>query len=632
MKKKINLINFNSRFIKQLLMIAFDTFLVIFLLELAFIMGLGILFIPEMPLILYILVGPIFAIPIFSAFGLYKIIIRFIGFKGLWSIVQSVSLYVFVFTTFLFLVEAPFDPSSQGVPRSVLLIYWLLVIVSLTGSRMIARWLIIKLNIKKNSKNVVIYGAGVAGRELSTALIQSDEYNPVALIDDELEIQKHKINGLEVFSPNNLDRLIHKKQIKEILIALPSISKTRRREIIDNLEKYELRVRSLPSVSNLAKGVIEISDLRALTDYDLLGRNSVNSEANIKNINIKDKVVLVTGAGGTIGSELCRQVLKLKPKILVLFELSEAALYIINKDLLKLEKDINILPILGSITNKKRFDETLKRYGVNTIYHAAAYKHVPMVEFNYFEGINNNVFGTLNCAQAAIKNGVETFVLISTDKAVRPTSVMGVTKRFSELILQSLADNQLVTKFKIVRFGNVLGSSGSVFPLFEEQIKDGGPVTVTHPNMTRYFMTKSEAVDLVIQAGSMGKSGEVFVLDMGEPLKILDLAKKMIHLSGLKIKKDKSSLGDIEIKFTGLRPGEKLYEELLIGSNTSPTLNSKILSASEDMISWDDLQKVLDDLKYSIDNFDQSHLRNLLIKSMPEYKPGDAIDEHLYEG
>jgi FlaA1/EpsC-like NDP-sugar epimerase len=299
---------------------------------------------------------------------------------------------------------------------------------------------------------------------------------------------------------------------------------------------------------------------------------------------------------------------------------------------MKTEESIKILPVLGSVTGKKRFDETLKRYSVNTIYHAAAYKHVPMVEFNYFEGINNNIFGTLNCAHAAINNGVETFVLISTDKAVRPTSIMGVSKRFSELILQALSANQLTTKFKMVRFGNVLGSSGSVFPLFKEQIKDGGPVTVTHQDMTRYFMTKSEAVDLVIQAGSMGNSGEVFVLDMGEPVKILDLAKKMIHLSGLKVKKDSSSEGDIEIKYTGLRPGEKLYEELLIGSNTSSTLNPKILSATEDMILWEDLEVILKDLKNTIDNFDQKQLRKLLTKTMPEYKSNGMVDDHSYQG
>jgi len=642
MKKNMNYSNSNSRTVKQLLLILFDSVLLISLFEIAFSIRLGvffgignypgILFIPEGSLLFYMLGAPILAIPIFAIFGLYRTVIRFIDFKSLWAIIQSVSLFVIIFSAILFMVRTPLDPSSQGVPRSVILIFWLLLIVGLTGSRLLLRWFLIKVNSKKNIQNVVIYGAGSAGRELANALSQSDEYNPVALIDDAVEIQKQRINGLEVSSPDNLESLILKRKVKEILIALPSISKIRRREIINKLEQYQVRVRSLPSISDLAKGSVEISDLHVISIEDLLGRESVISETNILSTNIKDKTVLVTGAGGSIGSELCRQIIILKPKALVLFEISEVSLYSIHKDLVKIEGNCNILPILGSVRDKNRFDQTLKRYRVNTIYHAAAYKHVPMVEFNCFEGINNNIFGTLHCAQAALNNDVETFVLISTDKAVRPTNIMGVSKRFSELILQALSANQTKTKFTLVRFGNVLGSSGSVFPLFKEQIKEGGPITVTHPDMTRYFMTKSEAVDLVIQAGSMGKSGDVFVLDMGEPIKILDLAKKMIHLSGLKVKKDKSSQGDIEIQYTGLRPGEKLFEELLIGSNTSSTINPKIIAASEDMILWKDLQKILDDLDYAINNFDQNQLHKLLIKVMPEYKPKSLLNDSFYEG
>ena len=640
--KKMSYSKIKTRIFKQLILVLFDSLLLILLFEIAFSIRLGvffgignypgILFVPEGTLIIYIFSAPIIAIPIFAKFGLYRTVIRFIDFKGLWAIIQSVSLFLIVFSTILFMVAAPFHPSSQGVPRSVLLIYWLLMIVGLSSSRLFARWLLIKLTTKKNIQNVVIYGAGSAGRELSIALSQSDQYNPVALIDDTPALQKHRINGLEVVSPDNLGELIIKRKVMEILIALPSVSRIRRREIINSLEKYQLRVRSLPSVSELAEGSVEVSDLHVISIKDLLGRESVNSETNILSTNIKDKTVLVTGAGGSIGSELCSHIIKLKPKALVLFEVSEVSLYTTHKDLLKTEENINILPVLGSVKDKKRFDQILKRYSVNTIYHAAAYKHVPMVEFNYYEGINNNIFGTLNCAQAAVNNGIETFVLISTDKAVRPTNIMGVSKRFSELILQALSANQSKTKFTIVRFGNVLGSSGSVFPLFKEQINDGGPITVTHKDMTRYFMTKSEAVDLVIQAGSMGKGGDVFVLDMGEPVKILDLAKKMIRLSGLRFKENQSSQGDIEIKFTGLRPGEKLYEELLIGSNVSPTLNPKIMSANEDMILWKDLKKILDDLEFTIDNFDQNRLRKLLIKSMPEYKPNGEVDDSFYEG
>jgi FlaA1/EpsC-like NDP-sugar epimerase len=640
--KKMSYSKIKTRIFKQLILVLFDSLLLILLFEIAFSIRLGvffgignypgILFVPEGTLIIYIFSAPIIAIPIFAKFGLYRTVIRFIDFKGLWAIIQSVSLFLIVFSTILFMVAAPFHPSSQGVPRSVLLIYWLLMIVGLSSSRLFARWLLIKLTTKKNIQNVVIYGAGSAGRELSIALSQSDQYNPVALIDDTPALQKHRINGLEVVSPDNLGELIIKRKVMEILIALPSVSRIRRREIINSLEKYQLRVRSLPSVSELTEGSVEVSDLHVISIKDLLGRESVNSETNILSTNIKDKTVLVTGAGGSIGSELCSHIIKLKPKALVLFEVSEVSLYTTHKDLLKTEENINILPVLGSVKDKKRFDQILKRYSVNTIYHAAAYKHVPMVEFNYYEGINNNIFGTLNCAQAAVNNGIETFVLISTDKAVRPTNIMGVSKRFSELILQALSANQSKTKFTIVRFGNVLGSSGSVFPLFKEQINDGGPITVTHKDMTRYFMTKSEAVDLVIQAGSMGKGGDVFVLDMGEPVKILDLAKKMIRLSGLRLKENQLSEGDIEIKYTGLRPGEKLYEELLIGSNVSPTLNPKIMSANEDMVLWKDLKKILDDLEFTIDNFDQNQLRKLLIKTMPEYKPKSEVNDSFYEG
>ena len=527
MKQKINYIKSNSRFLKQLLMVFFDSFLVILMLELAFIIRLGELFFPEVPLLFYMLSVPIIAIPIFATLGLYRTIIRYIGFKELWTIIQSASLYVILFTAIIFLLAAPFDDTTSGFfPRSVLLIYWLLMIVSLLVSRMLARWSIVKLYSKKNILNVVIYGAGVAGRELSIALSQSNQYKPVALVDDASELQKHRINGLEVFSPDNLSVLIHRRKIKEILIALPSISISRRREIINNLEQYQVQVRSVPSISELARGNVEISHLTDLTDSDLLGRELVNSEKNIKNINVKDKIVLVTGAGGSIGSELCRQILKLKPKRLVLFEISEVALYTIHKDLMKIEENINILPVLGSVTSKKRIYETLKRYSVNTIYHAAAYKHVPMIEFNYFEGINNNIFGTLNCAQAAIDNGVETFVLISTDKAVRPANVMGASKRVAELILQAFAKQSHSTCFTMVRFGNVLNSSGSVIPLFKKQIKEGGPITVTHADIVRYFMSIPEAVELVIQAGAMAKGGEVFVLDMGKPIRILIWQKK----------------------------------------------------------------------------------------------------------
>jgi FlaA1/EpsC-like NDP-sugar epimerase len=386
----------------------------------------------------------------------------------------------------------------------------------------------------------------------------------------------------------------------------------------------------LPGVAELAEGKVSIGDLREVSIKDLLGRDVVEPNKELLSMNITKKVVVVTGAGGSIGSELCRQILFLKPKVLILYEMSELALYTIDRELSEIGMpSVEILPILGSINNRKRLSNIFRRFGVQTIYHAAAYKHVPMVEFNNTEGVSNNVFGTLSCAQVAIDEDVETFVLISTDKAVRPTNTMGATKRVAEMILQALSVNQSGTRFTMVRFGNVLGSSGSVIPLFEKQIKDGGPVTVTDADIIRYFMTIPEAVELVIQAGAMGEGGDVFVLDMGKPIRIADLAKKMIRLSGLQVKDETNSDGDIEIKYTGLRPGEKLYEELLIGDNVLETDNSMIMRAQENMLVWDDLKSIMDGLELAIEKCDQQMLREFLIKAVPEFKPQCGIEDVL---
>jgi len=389
---------------------------------------------------------------------------------------------------------------------------------------------------------------------------------------------------------------------------------------------------TLPGISELAQGSIDIADLREVNVKDLLGRDKVEPNKDLLSQNITDKVVMITGAGGSIGSELCRQVVFLKPKAIILYEMSELALYSIEKELSNYGiYQADLYPILGNVNNKNRLGNVFKKFGVDTVYHAAAYKHVPMVEFNSTEGVNNNVFGTLNCAQAAIDSGVKTFVLISTDKAVRPANTMGATKRTAELILQSFAAKQSSTKFSMVRFGNVLGSSGSVIPLFRQQIKDGGPVTVTSPNIIRYFMTIPEAVELVIQAGAMSKGGDVFVLEMGKPIKIYDLAKKMIHLSGLEVKDESNPGGDIEIKITGLRPGEKLYEELLIGDNVSGTDNPLIMRAQEDMLVWDELEPILNGLAIAIADCDHEQLRKLLIQAVPGFKPQCKITDILYE-
>jgi len=521
----------------------------------------------------------------------------------------------------------------EGILRSLIFINWLLAIVAIGGSRMIARWLLSGVDNRDSSlesTHVVIYGAGSAGRQLSIALTQSAEYKTAAFIDNDAALLGQSIHGISVVPRDDLGHLIKTKNVTEVLLAIPSLSRAQRNKIIHFLEPYEVLVRSLPSVAELAQGKLRIADLRDVSIKDLLGRDSVSANKELLCLNITNKVVMVTGAGGSIGAELCRQILALKPQVLLLFDLSEFALYGIHKELVNVGMpNVEILPLLGSVTNRKRLSHILGRLDVNTIYHAAAYKHVPMVESNNDEGVSNNIFGTLACAQLAIDHGVDTFVLVSTDKAVRPTNTMGATKRVAELVLQSLAGSS--TCFSIVRFGNVLDSSGSVVPLFREQIKGGGPVTVTDPEILRYFMTIPEAVELVIQAGAMAKGGDVFVLDMGEPVRILDLAQKMIRLSGLRLKDKLNSNGDIEIKFTGLRPGEKLYEELLIGGNVSETDNPMILRAEEEMLAWDDLKLILNELEQAVDSGDQHKLRQLLIKAVPGFKPQSDIADILYD-
>ena len=604
-----------------------DSIVLIGVLLAAFSLRLGIWYWPEDDLVWVILGAPIIAIPIFIRFGLYRAVIRYIGFKALWTVVQAVSLYALVWGV------VGFMSAIEGIPRSVILVNWMLSILAIGGLRMIARWVLSDVNgfNQTSKKNVIIYGAGSAGRQLLTALQQSSEYRPVAFIDDENELKRQSISGVEVFTPDETKDLISKSEASEILLAIPSASRTRRNEIIDFLEPYSVMVRSLPGVSELAQGKVNIADLKEVSIRDLLGRDMVEPNKDLLSQNIADKVVLVTGAGGSIGSELCRQIIFLKPKTLILYEMSELALYTIEKELSNIGvHSMDIYPILGSVNNKSRLTNVFERFSVDTIYHAAAYKHVPMVEFNNTEGVNNNIFGTLSCAQVAIDTGVETFVLISTDKAVRPTNTMGATKRSAELVLQALAAKQSGTKFTMVRFGNVLGSSGSVIPLFKQQIKEGGPVTVTDKDIIRYFMTIPEAVELVIQAGAMGLGGDVFVLDMGKPVKIYDLAKKMIHLTGLEVKDKSNPKGDIEIQITGLRPGEKLFEELLIGDNVSDTSHPLIMRAEEDTLAWNELKLILDELKLAIDECDHIKLRKLLMQVVPEFKPQCEISDVLY--
>ena len=585
----------------------------------SFSIRLGYWFWPGVDLLWLVLITPFIAIPIFVRFGLYRVITRYIGFNALWKTLQAITLYALLWGIIGFM------SAINGLPRSVMLINWFLAMIVLTGWRMIGRWMLENMALSTNimkASNVVIYGAGSAGRQLSIALMQSIEYNPVAFIDDKSEIHNQSINGLEIYSQDDLENLIETNSIKEVLIAMPSLTRSRRKEIINFLEPYSVVVRSLPSLTELAKGKVTVNDLLEINLRDLLGRKPVKANTQLLKINILKKTVLVTGAGGSIGSELCRQILLLKPNKLILYDLSESSLYIIERELFDIGMtSVEIFPVIGSVLDKKRMKYICEYYEVQTIYHAAAYKHVPLVEMNQTQGVLNNAIGTMTAAKAAISANVETFVLISTDKAVRPTNIMGVSKRVAELVVQALDKEYHNTCLTMVRFGNVLDSSGSVIPLFKKQIKNGGPVTVTHANVVRYFMTIPEAVELVIQAGSKAKGGEVFMLDMGKPIRIYDLAVKMIKLSGLQVLDENNPKGDIEIQYTGLRPGEKLYEELLVDENYTLTENKLIICAKEEMINWDKLEPAIDEIKDAAINIETEKIYKLLRQLVPQFNP-----------
>jgi FlaA1/EpsC-like NDP-sugar epimerase len=618
-----------SRFNKQLIMFSVDSVALILVLLAAFSVRLEYLYFPNNELIWLIFGSPIIGIPIFVYFGLYTAIIKYIGFDALWRVAKAVSLYALLWGI-IGLMSGVYD-----LPRSVILINWVQSILVISGLRIAARWLLYgsKLNFdSKDRSNVLVYGAGDAGLQLVSALMRSMHYKPVGFIDDSIDLQGNQVSGLNIFSSEKIEKIIITLQVDEILIAMPSLSRYKQRIILQKLEKFPITVRILPGLSELAQGKVSINDLRKVNIKDLLGRSIAKANKNILGENITDKVVMITGAGGSIGSELSRQIFLLNPEAIVLFEISEHGLYKIEKELLSLNHaGIKVYPVLGNLNNKDRLNSVMSHFNVNTIYHAAAYKHVPMVEFNSIEGIQNNIYGTLVCAEAAVDNNVQTFVLISTDKAVRPTNTMGTSKRCAELILQALSDEQGTTKFSMVRFGNVLGSSGSVIPLFEEQIQQGGPITLTHKDIVRYFMTIPEAVQLVIQAGVMAQGGDVFVLDMGKPVKIYDLAIKMISLSGLQVLDDENLDGDIEIKITGLRPGEKLFEELLVGNNTSETENKLIMRAQEEMIPWEILKTHLNELETAMINRDFKKIREILTNLVPEFEPKSPIVDLLYK-
>jgi FlaA1/EpsC-like NDP-sugar epimerase len=583
-----------------------------------------------------LLAAPAISIPIFIRIGLYRAVVRFIDHDIVYVVAGGVSLAVGLMAalaTFLHMTD---------YSRGVFGIYWLGAISYVALSRFLARGYLLRASGTRGATGatrVVIYGAGSAGTQLASALVTGKEYHLLGFVDDKAELHGATIGGLVVYPPEKLADLVAKKQIKEILLAMPSLSPSEQRRILDRLEPLKVKTKVTPPIKSLISGEIRLQDVREIGIEDLLGREPVAPDCRLLSACISGKAVLVTGAGGSIGSELCRQILALRPTHLLLLEISEFALYSIEQELRAVLRQLNlnveVIPFLGSVLDTERCLRILRTFSVHTVYHAAAYKHVPLVEFNPIEGIRNNVFGTLSIASAAKMAGVKSFVLISTDKAVRPTNVMGATKRLGELILQAFATENIsphvYPKFCLVRFGNVLGSSGSVVPLFQKQIKDGGPVTITHTEITRYFMTIPEAAQLVLQAGAMGEGGDVFVLDMGEPVKIIDLATRMIHLSGLEVKSEDNPDGEVEIKAVGLRPGEKLYEELLIGGDVEGTEHPLIMRARETEIPWPLLEQFLKQLEDACINFDNIKVREILLLAVKEYAPQGGIEDMLWQ-
>ncbi|POY44470.1 nucleoside-diphosphate sugar epimerase [Avibacterium gallinarum] len=613
------------RSIKRFISITIDVFLIIFSYFLA--LGVRLELGEELKLTqnwyIILLVGCI-SILFFMRLGLYRAIIRFVTIKFtqvaiLASILSTATLLAVVFI-FQF-----------NLPRSIPFLYFIFISIFITYTRFL--WRMLLSHNKDSRTKVLIYGAGYSGRQLLTALNQGSHYSVVGFIDDNKALHKTILHGITVYSSKSLGQLIDNKNIKKILLAMPSARQSQRKAIINRISKYKCEVLTIPGMEDIVSGKAHLTSLNQVSISDLLGRDPVTPIESLLKQDIENKIVMVTGAGGSIGSELCRQIIKQSPKKLILFELNEFSLYQIHQELLKNAdfQHVELIPLLGSVQRKHRLDIIMRSFKVDTVYHAAAYKHVPLVEYNVVEGIRNNIFGTLYCAQAAIEAGVSTFVLISTDKAVRPTNIMGTTKRMAELILQALAKTQNTTRFCMVRFGNVLGSSGSVVPLFNKQIQEGGPITLTHQKITRFFMTIPEAASLVIQAGAMGKGGDVFVLDMGKPVKIYDLAVRMIHLSGLTLRNEKNPNGDIEISITGLRPGEKLYEELLIGDNVQGTQHPRIMTAIETMLDWNDLNNILQRLDILCSEYKIDEIRDLLISSSTAFSPATENCDMVYQ-
>jgi FlaA1/EpsC-like NDP-sugar epimerase len=558
--------------------------------------------------------------------GLYRAVVRYMGTDVFISGAKTAAGASLAGVVYLYL------DGIAGAPARWAIAYWGSAFIYICSSRYIARIFLLHRRASVEHERVIIYGAGSAGAQLAINLLGDERFLPVALVDDDVTLHKKLIKGLTVGSPTNIESIIRETRATRVLLAMPTASRWKRRAVLEYLSPYPVHVQTIPDVTDLISGKARVEDIREVEVEDLLGRDPVPPDPELLSSAIFGKRVMVTGAGGSIGSELCRNILIQKPKSLILFDISEVALYQIEHELREHAERIGceLVPLLGSVCHRERVREVLEAFRVNTIYHAAAYKHVPIVEYNLLEGVHNNIFGTLHIAQAAIRANVDNFILVSTDKTVSPTSIMGATKRFAEMILQALQVDHRSTRFCIVRFGNVLESSGSVVPLFRKQIKKGGPVTVTHRDIIRYFMTIPEAAQLVIQAGGMASGGEVFVLDMGEPIKILDLATRMISLTGCTVRDKSNPEGDIEIRYTGLRPAEKLYEELLIGSNVSGTQHPRIMRAQEDFLDWRELEPLIGKLDAASQAMDRVFARQVLMDTVELYNPTNGLDDLVW--
>lgn len=615
------------RYQKRLVSLLSDSVFLPFAFLLAMSLRLEQIYLPTRPEVwLTGLITLVVSLITFAKLGLYRAVIRYMSNHAMMAVLTGASVSSFVLMTVGYVLEA-------GIPRSVAVSYWCFTVVFVGGSRMMVRsW--VHRGYVRQTERVLIYGAGKSGLQLSSMLFHGKDVRPVAFVDDDHSKNGSVINGLRVYPPSALEGLIRKYGVKSVLLALGHTPRSRRAEVLRFLESFQVKVQTMPDIADVVSGKAKIEEIKDVDVEDLLGRDEVAADTRLLGRCITGKSVMVTGAGGSIGSELCRQIVRLKPTCMVLFELSEFGLYEIEQELSEFiareNLSIELHALLGSVQHQHRLEVIMRSFNVDTVYHAAAYKHVPMVEHNVIEGVRNNIFGTWFCAEAAIQAKVSTFVLISTDKAVRPTNVMGATKRFAELVLQGLSARQAMTRFCMVRFGNVLGSSGSVVPRFRKQIQAGGPVTVTHPDITRYFMSIPEAAQLVLQAGSMGEGGDVFLLDMGASVRIADLAKKLIRLMGLEVRDEQNPDGDIEILYTGLRPGEKLYEELLIGDNPMPTTHARIMRACEKSLAWQEVEALLDQLDKYCHLFDCEGVRELLHEAPLGYTPTSDISDLIW--